>query len=454
MPDLVKRCTETQHIPGYEHIVITLENCYRGSPYVNECLEAGNWVKASDWIRLWNLWSDGGIYVDGDMSIMPGKNFDALLHHRLFLSKEAGGYWANAALGAEPRHPVLRRYLDRVENNYRGSGDDIFSPGIRCFTDIFWEAINGKEDLGIFECPVEYFFPYNHLNKQVNVTAETIVYHHYMTSWGVPKDQPVRKAQELRLFCSYHLGDQIFTLWFMNAAAKLFPNIRFSLWVEPRYFAEVKALARPLPNLEVTATYANHTQLEWWLGDWCLYRRNPDRPNFVESMIKLQALLASRYDLPHWVIQDKLEMLLPGECMDPNHALKDQSFDVLFVNSEPMSGQCVGHNHQRMNELALELFASGLKVVTTHPCGLSRIPNTTGLGMTLAQIGELAFRCRVVAGVCNAPFLATFNELAFSNVERWVNYGTDKVDFDAQRVVWAKDMIEFERALDLCRRML
>ena len=185
LPPMVKRCIESQKIPGYEHRLITLENCYKDSRYIKECLSAKQWVKASDWLRMWYLYTEGGIYLDADMEVLKGKNFDDLLDNRIFLAKEAGGYWANAAIGSEPGHPTIKEYLRRVEDNFRGDGDSIFEPGIRTFTDVFWEA--DREGLGIKEYPTDYFFPYNHITHEIKITENTRVYHHYMTSWSVKR---------------------------------------------------------------------------------------------------------------------------------------------------------------------------------------------------------------------------------------------------------------------------
>lgn len=459
MPELVQKCIKTQKIPGYEHRLITLENCYRGSRYVRECLDAKNWVKASDWIRIWNIYSEGGIYVDGDMEILNGKNFDHLLGHRMFLSKEAAGLWANAALGSEPGHEVLKRYLDRVENNFRGQGDDVFSPGIRCFTDVFWEVLRDWERSekrwaaspdklkahGIHECPVEWFFPFNHMTDQITIVPETIVYHHYMRSWKLCHDPEVPPQTDFRFYCNYHLGDQIFTLWFLQNAAKLWPDLHFSLFVEPTYFEQVRELAVKLKNLEITNVFNNHTQLEWWAGHWAVARRNPDSEHFVDSMMKLQGHLAMKYGMPGWPQLSKFDMLLEKECMSSDHPLRDESFDILYVNSSPLSGQCPNYNPDRVNRIARTLVERGFKVVTTHPCGLD-VPCTSQLGLRLCHIGELASRCGMVAGVANAPFISTFNKLAWDRVGNWVNFGTDVLNFN-DRVIGTPTMELFEECM-------
>ena len=179
MPELVTKCIASQKIPGYQHILITLDNCDRESQYVRECIEAKHWVKASDYLRMYYLYTEGGIYLDADMEILPGKNFDHLLNCKMYIPKEECGHAGNCGLGAEPRQQVLKTYLDRVENNFKGSGDLVYDPGIRCFSDVIWLA--DKTDM-IF-LPPHVFFPYNHQTRKTEIKPDTLCFHHFMKSW-------------------------------------------------------------------------------------------------------------------------------------------------------------------------------------------------------------------------------------------------------------------------------
>lgn len=187
-PKLVQRCIESQKIPGYEHIVITMENCYKGSSYVNECLEeyyktdnVKFLVKASDYLRVWHVWNESGIYLDADMLVLPGKNFDDLLDNRFFTENEVCGNTANAGFGAEKGHPFLKEYMRRVEDNFKGGGDMVYDPGIRAFSDLMW--ITNKEEQGIKIYPTSIFFPYNHTTEEVRILPDTKVVHFFMGTW-------------------------------------------------------------------------------------------------------------------------------------------------------------------------------------------------------------------------------------------------------------------------------
>lgn len=184
-PELVEKCIESQKKCaqdfGYEHRIITLENFYKGSIYVNDAIRAKKWVKASDYLRVYNLYTEGGIFLDADMEILSGKNFDAFLDNRMFTSKEVKEMFANSAMGCEPGHPIFKEYLRRLDENFRGDGDLTFEPGIRAFCDLFWIADLEKEGIKIY--PTDYFYPYHHVTKEMNITENTVLIHHYMNSW-------------------------------------------------------------------------------------------------------------------------------------------------------------------------------------------------------------------------------------------------------------------------------
>jgi hypothetical protein len=186
-PELVTQCIASQKIPGYEHRLVTLDSpewtqCLEESRYMRECAPTKVWVKASDYLRMWLLWKFGGVFLDADMSVLEGKNFDDMLEPAMFIGWEFRGYYANSGLGAEAGHPMLKKYLDRIERNFRGDGELIFDIGMRIWTDCFW-----GEDLpryGIVVHPTEVFYPYNHITGVVNVTPLTRVYHHYASNWA------------------------------------------------------------------------------------------------------------------------------------------------------------------------------------------------------------------------------------------------------------------------------
>ena len=245
------------------------------------------------------------------------------------------------------------------------------------------------------------------------------------------------------VFSSYHIGDQLFSLMFLNLAAKRYDD-EFIFSVKPEYFAEVSGMAARTPNLIVTDRHTANS-FDCWMGrdGWYQTRRNPNK--FLDFLIELHGHCAELLGLKDWTTPDKKELLFPGLSMDIEHPLSGQSFDLLFVNSTPMSGQCHGFVQSWIDEVARR-HSKKFKMVVTHPCGDDSIPVTTKLGLRLNQLGELASRCKIVAGVANAPFLATFNELAFPSVQKWLNYSHDLVNFD-ERVIMTNGIDRIDEEL-------
>ena len=193
-PKLVQRCIESQKLPGYEHVIITLDNCYRGSKYVNDALakakrlyEVGDpshvtyLVKASDWLRCYHMYETSAIYLDSDMQVLPGKNFDDMLDDAFFTEAEAYGLYANAGFGCMPHHPLMKEYCRRVEDNFRGDGEMVYEPGIKAFADMIWGCDKVANGVKLYDYRV--FFPYKHGEETIEVIPETRVYHHYTNSW-------------------------------------------------------------------------------------------------------------------------------------------------------------------------------------------------------------------------------------------------------------------------------
>ncbi len=130
LPELVRRCLCSQdemaiHF-GYTFRLITLNNCFKDHPYVQQCLSSPHlkkrWCKLSDFLRMHYLLVDGGIYLDADVEMLPNKNFDELLDAKMFVGQEQYAtpgsglepFYGTAVVGAEQGYPFVQRWMDEV----------------------------------------------------------------------------------------------------------------------------------------------------------------------------------------------------------------------------------------------------------------------------------------------------------------------------------------------------
>lgn len=89
-PGKIKKCMESWRkvLPDYEIKLWNTENFdIAGSPaYVQEAFRQRKWAFAADYIRMYALYTEGGIYLDSDVKVV--KPFDEFLSHSFFSSME------------------------------------------------------------------------------------------------------------------------------------------------------------------------------------------------------------------------------------------------------------------------------------------------------------------------------------------------------------------------------
>lgn len=169
MPEEAKRCIDSWHkfMPDYEYKLWDEDNFdVNQIPYTKEAYEAKKYAFVSDYVRLWALEREGGVYLDVDFEVY--KPFDDLLRYRAFAGFEGSKHLPlmMGMIASEP-HGIwvkeqLLYYTDRHFVDVNGKMDlttnvTFISEKMR----LYGFVQNGKEqdykDLHVF--PVEYFCP-------------------------------------------------------------------------------------------------------------------------------------------------------------------------------------------------------------------------------------------------------------------------------------------------------
>lgn len=193
MPELAQKCIASWHkyMPDWEYKLWSENNFDVSSvPYTKESYEAKKYAFVSDYVRLWALSNEGGLYLDTDVEVF--KPFDDLLKYNAFagfegskhlpvgtcvMASESGGYWINEQLAY---------YQDRHFVNPDGSFD--LTTNVQFITAKMCEQgfdTNGTEqdfrDMHIF--PVEYFSPRRTTGEYIR-TDNTYSDHLGLASWN------------------------------------------------------------------------------------------------------------------------------------------------------------------------------------------------------------------------------------------------------------------------------
>lgn len=104
-PPFIRHCIDTwkQVLPDYELVLWNTKRFDINSvPWVKEAFEAKKYAFAADYIRLYSVYTEGGIYLDSDVEVL--KRFDDLLQYKSFIGFEAATEKKveAAIFGAEP----------------------------------------------------------------------------------------------------------------------------------------------------------------------------------------------------------------------------------------------------------------------------------------------------------------------------------------------------------------
>lgn len=196
MPQLAKDCIASWHkyMPDWEYKLWNESNFdVDSTPYTKEAYSAGKLAFVSDYVRLWALEHEGGVYFDVDFEVY--KPFDDLLHFHAFAGIEGSkrnpvmmGVCASEAHG-EWVTEMLHLYDGLHFLNPDGTPD--LTTNVQRLTAAM--AVNGLrqdgteqdyKDLHVF--PVDYFSP-RHTTGEYIRTEKTYCEHKGLGSWSEHK---------------------------------------------------------------------------------------------------------------------------------------------------------------------------------------------------------------------------------------------------------------------------
>lgn len=134
MPDNILKCMKSWNIqnPDYEIKLWDMSAIQKiDSVFLTEALSLRKWAYAADYVRLWVIYNEGGIYLDTDCMLFS--SFDSFLNEKVFIGKEnsihfldniPAHYLSSHCFGAEKGHPYIKACLDYYENRHFITSDN------------------------------------------------------------------------------------------------------------------------------------------------------------------------------------------------------------------------------------------------------------------------------------------------------------------------------------------
>lgn len=157
--------------------------------YVKEAYEAKKYAFVTDYVRLYALYHEGGIYMDTDVEVI--KPLDRFLEHHAFSSFENNDSIPTGLMASEKGGKWVKKLLDEYDGISFIKPDktmDLTTNVIR-ITNLTEKEYGLKrkssyQDLGdVTLYPHEYFCPKDWNTGKINITENTYAIHHFKGSW-------------------------------------------------------------------------------------------------------------------------------------------------------------------------------------------------------------------------------------------------------------------------------
>ena len=192
MPQLAKECIASWHrqMPDWEYKLWNEEHFDVDSvPYTREAYQEGKFAFVSDYVRLYALEREGGLYLDVDFEVY--KSFDNLLGYHAFAGIE-GSKHLPVMMGVCASEPhgewvveMLEAYCDR---HFVVDGKPDLTTNVQFVTSIM--AANGfrldgteQDYKGLHVLPVDFFSPRQTTGEYLR-TENTYCEHKGVSSWA------------------------------------------------------------------------------------------------------------------------------------------------------------------------------------------------------------------------------------------------------------------------------
>ena len=201
-PELAVKCIESwkKYLPDYELKEWNEDNFdITQNQYVHEAYENRKFAFVTDYVRLYAIYHEGGVYMDTDVEVL--KPFDSFLHHKAFSGYETVKMISTGIIGSEKGGKWVKHNLDYYNDRHFVNDDGSFNivTNVTTITN-YMKSIGLNQDNyyqdfpGLITVyPKDFFSPKSQDDGKIYLTENTVTIHHYAQSWESKTHRVLRK---------------------------------------------------------------------------------------------------------------------------------------------------------------------------------------------------------------------------------------------------------------------
>lgn len=178
--------------------------------YVRDAYKSKKWAFVADYVRLYALYTYGGVYFDTDVEVI--KSFGDILNDHMFIGAESKYSICTAVIGAEPCHELIKlmmyqysqiEFLDKSgKQNLKPNTQLLYEVIVSKYSYKSSDVIQRYSNLTVY--PQDYFSPINSYTLVKRVTENTMTIHWFDSSW---KDWKYKSKMKAMAFATRIVGE-------------------------------------------------------------------------------------------------------------------------------------------------------------------------------------------------------------------------------------------------------
>lgn len=191
LPELAEKCISSwkKYCPEYEIKEWNEDNFdLNCCDYVREAYDSKKWAFVTDYVRLYAMVSEGGIYMDTDVEIVS--SLDPYLDNAAFSGFQTETEIPTGIMACEKGFPLFYELLHDYDNRHFkvGEGEYDTSTNVDAITKsclVKGLKLNNQEQIveGFHLYPRDVFCAKNYRTGVVEQTENTVSIHHFSGSW-------------------------------------------------------------------------------------------------------------------------------------------------------------------------------------------------------------------------------------------------------------------------------
>lgn len=157
-------------------------------PYVREAYDNKKFAFVTDVVRLYALYTEGGIYMDTDVEVL--KPLDEFLKYDGVSGFESSTQIPTGLMASRDLHPLVKEWLDEYEGLHfvkPDGGLDMTTNVTRITNSCLKHGFVPNGELqtvaGFTFFPSDVFCPKDYRTGKINCTENTVAIHHFAGSW-------------------------------------------------------------------------------------------------------------------------------------------------------------------------------------------------------------------------------------------------------------------------------